>query len=95
MSTSEKVYVLEEILCAKLTTKRIFVVNQSYTCGRFGSTVPFDFEVSVVPSPLVLPSGLSVECFVSALLSPSCLDDSEPLPAGGFDAVAYQLLVFC
>lgn len=52
-----------------------------YTCGRFGSTGPFDFAVSGTPSPLVLllrSLVISVECFVSVLESPSCLPLSLP-----------------
>lgn len=49
-----------------------------YTPERLVSTVPFAFEVSGVPSPLTLLSGLvvrSTECLVSVLLRPSCFPD--------------------
>lgn len=64
-----------------------------YTCGRFGSTVPFDLEVSGVPSPFVLLSGLlvmSVECLVSVFVKPSCFPDCEFLSPGSLDAAAYN-----
>lgn len=51
---------------------------ETLTWGRFGSTVPFDFDVSGLPSDFVLFSWLvvrSVECLVSVLLMPSCFPD--------------------
>lgn len=52
-------------------------IDSHYTCSRFGSTVPFAFEVSG-PSGFVEESSRSsiwVECLVSVLDSPSCLPD--------------------
>jgi hypothetical protein len=62
--------------------------NSAYACGRLVSTVPFALAVSGVPSPFVLFSSLlmSVECLVSALLSPSCFPDWEFAPPAGLEA---------
>lgn len=62
-----------------------------HTCGRLGSTVPLDLDVSGVPSPLVLFSGLlvmSVECLVSLFVRPSCLPDCVVLSVGASLAAA-------
>jgi len=51
--------------------------------------VPFALAVSGIPSPLLLCSGslvMSVECFVSVLLKPSCFPDWVPGPTAGLEA---------
>ena len=52
--------------------------EENFTWGLKGSTGPFVLDVSGVPSPFLLFSGLlvrSMECLVSVLLKPSCLPD--------------------
>lgn len=63
-----------------------------HTWGRDGSTVPFDFDVSGVPSPFLLFSGslvMSVECLVSVLEIPSCFPDWTAWLPAGLDAAGY------
>jgi len=73
------------------------LINQGYTCGRFGSTVPFSFAVSGPPSPFLLLFGsfvMSVECFVSVLERPSCLPLCEFLPPADLEAAALWYVSF-
>lgn len=59
-----------------------------YCCGR-GSMVPFDLAVSGSPPGFWLLSGspaISVECLVSALLTPSCFPDWMFMVPGALDA---------
>ena len=52
--------------------------------------MPFDLEVSGVPSPFLLFSGslpMSVECLVSVFDKPSCFPDCDPvIDPAGFEA---------
>ena len=67
-------------------------MNQDYTCGREGLTVPFALAVSGVPSPFLLFSGSlvrSVECLVSVFDSPSCLPDCVFLEPAGLEEAGW------
>jgi hypothetical protein len=69
--------------------------KKDYTCGLAGSTDPLVFDVSGVPSPFELLSGLffkSVECLVSALDKPSCFPDCSFFPRGFFEAAGYEII---
>ena len=55
--------------------------------------MPLDLDVSGVPSPFLLLFGslaMSVECLVSVLERPSCLEDCDPAPPVGLEAAALK-----